>query len=387
MNYETAVQMAQRLGVTTRLVQLWAKQGKLPGAVKQGRDWLIPLGMTKPRRGMAVHKGCDISLPLLSGGFEPGKIYDIIMSMNEGDEKNLALAEYHYFTGNPQKAVAETELFFNHKDVVTKVSACLIYAFSNIALGEEQLAKLGFNCILKALSTEIDAEYIVPQQKAICKLIGATVNVLMYRQPPEAELSEYVKYLPRGLQVWACCMSAQIAFLQGNYDKAIGIVETILSVSQKVYPVSYIYIYITAAMSYMELKQIEMAKQYMIKAWEYAKYDRLIQPFGEYHSLLCGLVEACIKKDNPEEYKEIFDIANRFIKNWRKVYNTVTNNEITTSLTTTEFAISMLASRGWSNQEIAGYMGLSLHTVKRYISIVYQKLSITSRSELKKYMH
>jgi len=387
MNYETASKMAERVGVTTRLVQLWAKQGKLPGAMKQGRDWLIPLGMTKPKRGMPVQNGYDISLPLLSGGFEPGTIYSTIMEMEDGDEKNIALAEYYYFTGAHQKAVEETEKFFNHKDVVTKVSACLIYAFANIALGEEKLAKLGFKCIEEALDVEIDKDHISPQQKAICMLLGATVNVLMHRKPPEAELSKYMKYLPRGLQVWACCMLAQIAFLQGNYDRAIGIAETILSVSQKTYPVSYIYIYITIAMSYMELKKIEDAKKYLNIAWEYGKKEGFIQPFGEYHSLLCGLVEICIKKENPSEYEEIMRVANSFIKNWRNVHNNVSNSKITTSLTTSEFAISMLASRGWSNQEIADYMGLSLHTVKRYISIVYQKLAITSRAELKDYMH
>jgi len=387
MNYETATEMAQRLGVTPRLVQLWAKEGKLPGAVKQGRDWLIPAGSEKPKRGMTIHTSCDVSLPLLAGSFNLGNVYNTILSMQEGDEKNLALAEYYYFTGQPEKAVMETELFFNHKDVVTKVSACLIYAFSNIAMGEERLAKLGFNCIDEALRVEIDAEHISLRQKAMCKLIGATVNVLMYRKSPEAELAEYMKYLPRGLQVWACCMLAQIAHLQGKYEKAIGIVETIISVSQREYPVSYVYIYITAAMSYIELKQIENAKVYMNKAWEYAKTDGFVQPFGEYHSLLCGLVEVCIKKENPEKYKEILEIANKFIKNWRSVHNKISNKEIATGITTTEFAISMLASRGWSNQEIADYMGMSLHTVKRYISVVYQKLSITSRVELKKYMH
>ena len=55
-------------------------------------------------------------------------------------------------------------------------------------------------------------------------------------------------------------------------------------------------------------------------------------------------------------------------------------------LTTVEFTIAMLASRGWTNQEIARHMELSPHTVKHYISSVYLKLGISSRSQLKKYM-
>ncbi|MBE6666079.1 MAG: helix-turn-helix domain-containing protein, partial [Ruminococcaceae bacterium] len=42
MEYETAQQAAVRLGVTPRAIQKWAAAGKLPGAVKHGKSWLIP---------------------------------------------------------------------------------------------------------------------------------------------------------------------------------------------------------------------------------------------------------------------------------------------------------------------------------------------------------
>ncbi len=57
-----------------------------------------------------------------------------------------------------------------------------------------------------------------------------------------------------------------------------------------------------------------------------------------------------------------------------------------TALTTTEFAISMLACRGWSNTEIADHMGISRGTVKNRLSTTYAKLGITSRSGLKEFM-
>ncbi len=387
MIYETAAQMAERLGVTPRRVQLWAKEGKLPGAIKQGRDWMIPFGMDKPKKGLVIHTTCDVSLPLLAGSMDPGTIADTIAAMEDGDEKLLSLAEYYYFTGNAEKAIAETELFFNHKDVVTKVSACLIYSFASIALGQRNHAAIGFACIEESLKTEVDLEHVTPRQKAMCKLIGATVDVLVHRKSPDAELTEYMKYLPRGLQVWACCIMAHIAFLDSDYNRALGITDTIVSISTRTYPVVMTYLNITNAMCYMELKQIEKAKLYLKKAWELAQKDRIFQPFAEHHSLLCGLVETCLKRPYPNEYNEIAKLAQSFTSNWRKLYNAQGKGEIATSLTTTEFAISMLACRGWSNQEIADYMELSLHTVKRYISIVYQKLSITSRAELKQHMH
>ncbi|MCI6640231.1 MAG: LuxR C-terminal-related transcriptional regulator [Pygmaiobacter massiliensis] len=46
----------------------------------------------------------------------------------------------------------------------------------------------------------------------------------------------------------------------------------------------------------------------------------------------------------------------------------------------------MLAARGWTNQEIANHMGISLNTVKQYVSTVLQKLHIKQRKDLKRYM-
>ncbi|MEG2907781.1 MAG: LuxR C-terminal-related transcriptional regulator, partial [Erysipelotrichaceae bacterium] len=59
---------------------------------------------------------------------------------------------------------------------------------------------------------------------------------------------------------------------------------------------------------------------------------------------------------------------------------------VTSVLSTTEFTIAMLASKKWTNKQIAQHMNLSTSTVKTYISHIYDKLQITNRKELNKYM-
>ena len=46
----------------------------------------------------------------------------------------------------------------------------------------------------------------------------------------------------------------------------------------------------------------------------------------------------------------------------------------------------MLASRGWSNTEIANHLGISTGTVKNRLSMAYAKLGIASRAEFTKYL-
>ena len=69
-----------------------------------------------------------------------------------------------------------------------------------------------------------------------------------------------------------------------------------------------------------------------------------------------------------------------------KIHNEVLGEEVAEMLSTTEFSVAMLASRGWKNREIAEHMGISVNTVKSHLDCTYQKLKISGRKELEQYM-
>jgi excisionase family DNA binding protein len=46
--YETVNETAERWNVTRQMVWALIKANRIPGAVKKGRDWLIPEGTEKP---------------------------------------------------------------------------------------------------------------------------------------------------------------------------------------------------------------------------------------------------------------------------------------------------------------------------------------------------
>lgn len=60
--------------------------------------------------------------------------------------------------------------------------------------------------------------------------------------------------------------------------------------------------------------------------------------------------------------------------------------QMTDALTTMEFSIAMLACRDWSNREIAEHMGVSLNTVKHYLTDIFNKLHVKKRDELKNFV-
>ena len=181
-------------------------------------------------------------------------------------------------------------------------------------------------------------------------------------------------------------MEAHYLYLQKNYEKSIGIIEAALAMGANQYPIPAIYLHLAAVMDYMSLKQLEKAENHLLIAWELARPDDLIEGFGEHHGLLGGMLEAVIKPKWPEDFKRIISITYEFSAGWRKIHNPVTGHEVADDLSTTEFAVAMLAARGWTNSEIAKHLNISANTVKTHISQAIKKLHVENRKDLKQYM-
>ena len=317
--------------------------------------------------------------------FRPGQCVACIQAMPEGDQKRIALAEYHYFSGRPEEAVRETEPYLTNPDMAVRLSACLLYAYANLSIGHIQQARFALTEMELALTRGGER---ASWMQAVAAFAAAAASVLLHLPLPERlpPTREFLPLLPPGVRAFALYVQAHEYYLHAEYEKSVGIVEATLAMRGEEYPIPAIYLHLVAVMDYMSLKKPEQAKAHLLAAWALAKPDDLIEGFGEHHGLLGGMLEAVIKKKWPEDFKRIIAITYRFSAGWRRVHNPETGHDVADNLTTTEFAAAMLAARGWTNQEIGAHMGISPNTVKRHISVVLQKLDIEHRQDLKKFM-
>lgn len=192
--------------------------------------------------------------------------------------------------------------------------------------------------------------------------------------------------LPQGLRIFAAYVISHNLYLKGEYSRALGICDAALFSCKEIYPVGMIYLYCVTAMCEISLKNQAEAEKAILTAWKLAEKDELIEPFIELHGLLQGLLESCIRKENPEMYRKISDAVITFSRGWMAVHNPASDNPVTDALTTMEFSIAMLACRDWSNREIAEHMGLSLNTVKHYLTDIFNKIHVKKRDELKNFV-
>ncbi len=399
MEFLSVKQTALKWGISERYVQRYCVEGRIDGAKKFSGAWAIPSNAEKPqdkRKASSKKEGSNqietaekihIAMPFMNTPYEVGKALEYIEKIDDETDRNIALAEYYYFSGQPKKAVEISGEYLTHKDVGVSLSACWIYGYANLSLDNINNAKTALKDVEIVLS-KINKDS-PPIHKALAVAIHNSASVLLHLEMPKilADLTENLHILPIGLRLFVLYVMAHHAYLNKQYGACIGIAETALALEGVVYPIPTIYLHLIASVGYINIKQGEQAKHHLLEARKLAKPDHIIQPFGEHHALLGGMLEAVIKRFFPEDFNKMIDITYSFSAGWRKLHNYETGNTITDDLTTTEYTVAMLAARDWSNKEISTHLGISANTVKMHISAALQKLGVSQRKELIRYMH
>lgn len=397
MDYITAREAAEKWGVSERRINQYCAEDRIPGAERFGGAWAIPADAEKPgdprkQKTQAAPPSAEKApelfpgfMPLMNTPFRPGCCKETIARMEAGPKKDIALAEYHYFSGQAEKAMQETEGYLTAADGGIRLSACLLFAYACLTMGRIDHARNALGEIRRTLASGGETD---PAARAMEAFVAFAAAVLLHLPLPEEmpPAESFLPLLPPGLRAFALYVQAHYLYLKEEYGPSAGMVEATLAMGAASYPIPAIYLHLVAVMDYMSLKKPDQAQAHLLAAWRIAQPDDLIEGFGEHHGLLGAMLEAVIKPKWPEDFKRIIAITYRFSAGWRKVHNPETGHDVADDLTTTEFAIAMLAARGWTNQEIAEHLHISVNTVKNHISEAMRKLDVENRKDLKKYM-
>lgn len=294
---------------------------------------------------------CDyVVLPLLNSSFEPGRAREVVEGFVDVDLRNIARAELFYFTGQAEECCEITRRYLSSRVIELKLSACILYGYSNLSLGN--------------------------------------VAAVLLHLPTDGmpAFGEYSRMLPEGLRLFATYVMAHHTYLNGEIWSAYGMGKAALFMADRSYPISMTYIHCMMAVCAINRKHKQEAQEEMLRSWELAKMDGFLEPFIEHHGLLRGLIEACIRNRDPEAYQRITKGVLSFSRGWMALHNPENRRKVTGELSTMEFSIAMLASGGWTNKEIGEHLGISINTVKHYLTDIFCKLNVKKRDELKKFM-
>lgn len=325
-------------------------------------------------------------MPLLNSSFEPGKAREIVAGFEDMDVRNIAQAEFFYFTGEAEASSEIAKRYLASDVMELRLSACMLYGYSNMTLGNSLAARRGLEGIQACMNLAMRKK--VSEETLTACVFAGYVGAVLLHLPTDGipSLWKYSSKLPEGLRLFAVYVMAHQSYLNGEYWSAYGMCQAALAMTREVYPISMVYIQCMLAMCSINRKCTEDAQEELMKGWKLAEKDNLIEPFIEHHGLLRGLLEACIRKSDPDMYRRITEGVLSFSRGWMSIHNSQTKGKVTNELSTMEFSIAMLAGEGWSNKEIAAYLGITVNTIKHYLTDIFSKLNVNKRSELKDYM-
>ncbi|WP_419044937.1 hypothetical protein [Enorma massiliensis] len=213
VEYMTVKDAAQRWNVTERLVQRLCAEGRVDGAVKFGRSRGVPVNARKPNDPRRADSALQAAaprprrvpgslaglMPLMNTPFASGTCAEFVDSLAPGPRRDIAQAEFYYFSGRPQEAVAAATRYLVSEDFDTRLSACLICAYANLPLGRIDQAKRALEAARGAIAAASEG---APQLRAAEAFIAQAASVLLHLPAPEG-LPHAQDVLPPGLRAFA----------------------------------------------------------------------------------------------------------------------------------------------------------------------------------------
>ena len=82
-------------------------------------------------------------MPLIGSSFEPGQAKNTVKNIKDRELADIAQAELFYFSGQAEACSQAVEAYLESRDDSLRLSACLLYTFSNLTLGNIAAAQRG----------------------------------------------------------------------------------------------------------------------------------------------------------------------------------------------------------------------------------------------------
>ncbi len=406
MEYLKINEIAKKWGLGVRRVQLLCAGGKIDGAVRFGRDWMIPKDAGKPIDGRTkagrTLANVDMPLPrktpflyMTDLYHTPGTADSVGDSLSNNHEAQVLFeAEVAYSRGNIDKVYESANyLLGKHSGFYAVLSAGMLLAMCAIWKGDINMWRRAKVHIAEAPAKN---DY---DRDAMQLAIGA-VNIMLYNVQSFPEWFKTGCFEPIHKDAYPAAKVYYAKFLYAvAYSVATGALKLpgaeglyvmssvpytlepmICWANEKNTVMSEIYLRLTCAAVYHNCGNDNQAIRHIDRAIALALPDKFYGVLAEYCRALDSLMEKRLTLIDSEAWDEVKKLYKTYNEGWSKLSGTVRGKKILTTLSVREREVAKLAAFGMSNQEIANNLSLSVPVVKQAIRIVSEKSGL-SRSD------
>ena len=147
-----------------------------------------------------------------------------------------------------------------------------------------------------------------------------------------------------------------------------------------------IYLRLLIAVAYHQSGDDTRGGEHLDKAIRLCLADGLYGTLVEHRRQLGLFLDDHLARIDPQALKKVKTMHKQLQSGWTKLHNAVLDREVQESLTVREREVARLAAYGLTNQEIAGQLSVSTHTVRSLLDSARDKIGSDRRMDLALYI-
>ena len=407
MEYLNITETAKKWGISPRRLQTLCANGKVEGATRFGKVWMIPKNTQKPIDGrtkaskdnMASLLKKDMPMPRKTPFLHMTDLYSdagnaekSIAALESNPEAQILLeAEIAYSKGNIEKVYDSAYyLLHKHSGFYAVISAGMLLGLCAIWRGDLNMWRQAKKHIAEApAKSEADRDIMAFSITAIDSILYDVSSFPewfklgrfepLHKDALPAAKVFYAKYL-YAVGYGIATKQLELQGIQG-LSLLTMIPNTIEPmISQAVADnsiIAEIYLRMTCAAVYHTGGNREQAIYHIDRALALALPDKLFGILAEYGRTLDSLLEQRLSRVDTEAWYKVRDLYNIYMAGWTKLSGSVRGKNLATTLSPKEREVAKLAAFGFKNSQIAESLNMSVSAVKQAVTNVSNKTGMT----------
>ena len=404
MKLITVKEAAQRWGVTPRRVQSLCKEGKIKGATRWERTWMIPDYAVLPNK----HNEKELTLPMpkkspfldMTNLYKEEGTAENVSSLLENNPEAKALfdAQIAYRRGEIDKVYDRARYFLSSRSgFYAIIGGGMLLALCAIWKGDINLWNEAKQHICEAPCESKSEREIMSLALAITDssvydnkdypewFTRGSFTTLPADSHPSAKVF-YVKYLYMTAFEIASKQTEMVGVQGLSLMKLIpNTIEPLITqavVDKTIIP--EIFLRLSCAVAYHNSGERDLAIFHIDKALDLALADGLYGIIVEYVRHFDGLLEQRLELKAPQAVVAIKELYQIYSIGWARLSGAVRNRYVASNLTVREREVAKLAAFGFTTKEISNMLFISESTVKQTVLKVVQKTGVKDRGEFAK---
>ena len=406
----TAQQAAEQWGLSVRSVQDHCGKGRIPGAERWGRTWMIPEDAVRPADGRrkAAREAHYPGLLRKSPFLDMTDLYNVpggadrCLEELKDDPRSQALfaAELAYSRGQIDRVYEQAQEFLKDRaSFYTVIAGGMLLALVAMWKGDIRLWNEAHRHFFDApCKNDVDWDIVALALASTDCAIRDTDEFPEWfargcfdnlpRDAHPAARVYYIKYLLIAAQEHA----------MGNFDfedvKGMGVMRMLPfimepMISQMVVDrvvMAEIYLRLMITIAYRQCGDNDRAAEHLDKAIRLCLADGLYSPMVEYRRQLGPFLDDRLALQDPEALKTVKSLHKQLLTGWTRLHNRVLDRQVQVNLTNREREVTRLAAYGLTDAQIAARLHLSESSVKAAIKTAKFKTGVHSRKELSEFV-